>query len=534
MIKRKCYFLVLFVLIITSFSIRSQNEQTFDNNDQYWFLHKNDSLLGVNYIELNKKIRSENRTPKKNIIVSIIDAGFDFNHVALKDIVWINKNEISANNTDDDLNGYVDDINGWNFLGNSSGENLQKVATAAFREYKHLREKFINKDTTLLTKEEKKEYSHYKKMRTEAKLDNYILFERYLADVNDMYVLSDSLMTEHYGDKETTLKDFFNIEVKDTTGVMETLTSVALSVSVFPKDRLWSEVVEENKSKYELAHNRIKSLDDFTDDPHLKIGNAPNSFQNFKYGNNHIHIDPYHGTMVAGLVAQANNIALADIEIMGIRAVPDGDEYDKDIVAAIRYAVDNGAKVINMSFGKEHSLHREEVETAIQYAQEKDVLILKAAGNKGFNTDIKTIYPEAVDSSGDYFDNLIVVGSSLKNGTLASFSNYGVKTVDILAPGEDIKSTSPNDNFDIQRGTSLSTPLVTGIAAMIRSYFPDLTAAQVKEILIKSSTDIANMETELPGKEKKSTTIKYTNRAGGIVNAFNAFNEANKLSSYGF
>lgn len=525
--------LLLFNVVVASLSTQAQKKHEPQKNHQYWFLQKNDSLLGVNYMELNKLIKNGNNVPKKQIIVSVIDAGFDFSHPEIKDLVWTNSKEKPANNKDDDCNGYIDDIHGWNFLGNNSGENIEKVATAAFREYKKLRKKYVNVDTTSLSASQKKEYDHYKVMEREARLDTYILFEKHLAGINQLYTTCDSLMTECYGDKQTTVEDFYKIEVKDTTGVMNPLTTVALNVSVFPKDKLWSEVVEENRAKYELAHNRIKSLDDYTDDPHSKIGNSPNDFQDFRYGNNHIHIDPYHGTMVAGLVGLAHSIGLADIEIMGIRSIPTaGDEYDKDIVAAIRYAVDNGAKVINMSFGKKHSQYNEKVETAIKYAQKHDVLIVKSSGNDGENTDLYPNYPRGIDEEGNIFDNIIIVGSSLKNGTLAPFSNYGAESVDILAPGEKITSTAPDNKYDIEKGTSLSAPIVTGVAALIRSYFPDLTSQQVKNIIMNTATNVADKKTQLPGKDGEIVTMQFTNRAGGIINTFEAFKKASKISKY--
>lgn len=526
------YLLLLFLSVIfVSLSLQAQEKQDPENHLQYWFLQKNDTLLGVNYIELSKFIKSENIVPKKQIIVSVIDAGFDFSHLEIKDLIWTNKEEKAANNIDDDCNGYVDDIHGWNFLGNTSGENIQKVATAAFREYKYLRKTYSNVDTSSLTMFEKQEYDHYKKMEREAKLDTYIQFEKYLASINQIYNISDSLMTECYGNKQTTVKDFYELEVEDTTGVMEPLSVVALNILAFPKDKLWSEVMDKNRAEYELANTRVKSLDDHADDPHLNIGNDPEDFQDFRYGNNQIHIDPYHGTMVAGLVGLAHNKGLADIKIMGIRAIPDGDEYDKDIVAAIRYSVDNGAKVINMSFGKKHSLYNEEVETAIKYAQKHDVLIVKASGNDGLNTELYPSYPKGTNNQGDIFENIIIVGSSLKSGTLAPFSNYGAKTVDILAPGEEITSISPDNKYDKSRGTSLSAPIVTGIAALLRSYFPELTALEIKEILMETSTDVADIKTQLPGKDSEVITMKFTNRAGGIVNVLEAFKEASRRSN---
>lgn len=516
--------LILCFLSITLFV----QSQTIKNVEAYWFLQKNDSLYGVNYTALNKFILQKKLTPKSTVIVAIIDAGFDFSHPDIKSLVWINKQETPSNQKDDDCNGYIDDIHGWNFLGNADGQNIERVATAAFRKYKHLRRIYANADTTLLTPSQKEEYTHYKAMEKEAKLDKYILFEKHLAHLNQMYLICDSLMNECYGNKKTTIKDFYEIDVKDTIGLMLPLNVVAMNISILPKDKPWTELIKEQQEKYDLAHSRVKSLDDFTDDPHIKIGNDPEDFQDFHYGNNYTFIDPYHGTMVAGLVGIANKIGFADIRMMGIRAVPDGDEYDRDIVAAIRYAVDNGAKIINMSFGKKISEHSQEVKQAIKYAQNNDVLIVKSSGNHGLNTDLDPNYPTGTDMQGNTFKNMLIVGSSLQNGTLAPFSNYGKETVDILAPGIEITSTSPDNKYATEEGTSLSAPIVTGIAALLRSYFPNLSAQQVKDIIMQTVTDVSKKKTQLPGNKQKITTMQATARTGGIINAFEAFKKAKK------
>jgi len=210
---------------------------------------------------------------------------------------------------------------------------------------------------------------------------------------------------------------------------------------------------------------------------------------------------------------------------MCLRSTPNGDERDKDVALAIRYAVDNGAEIINMSFGKAISPQKNFVDEAVKYAEQKDVLLVHGSGNSGLNIDVEEVYPSDRYLNGTEATNWINVGAS-STGTddaiAAAFSNYGKKHVDLFAPGENIISTDSSSTYSMNDGTSLSAPVVSGIAAMILSYFPDLTSQQLITILLESSRKIEKKVVR-PGQEKKKM-VKFNalSRSGGIVNAFEA------------
>lgn len=257
------------------------------------------------------------------------------------------------------------------------------------------------------------------------------------------------------------------------------------------------------------------------------------------YGNSNLIGDPYfHGTHVAGIIGaeRGNNIGMdgiaSAVKLMGIRAVPNGDEYDKDIALGIRYAVDNGAQIINMSFGKAVSPERKMVEDAIRYAEKKGVLIINAAGNDGTDIDLHPHYPSPFHMNGEgRASNMITVGASgpTEAGLVASFSNYGVKTVDVFAPGVAIYSTLPDNKYSPLSGTSMATPVVAGIAALIKSYYPQLTAKQIKYIIENTVTKIDFPVTK-PKSGGQKVAMTELCRTGGIVNAYAALVMADQMS----
>jgi subtilisin family serine protease len=272
------------------------------------------------------------------------------------------------------------------------------------------------------------------------------------------------------------------------------------------------------------------------------LGDNPESMDNKFYGNNTVYgpdkEDALHGTHVAGIIAQSRNNALGgdgiadNVEIMAIRAVPNGDEYDKDIALSIRYAVDNGAKVINGSFGKSFSPHKQWVYDAIKYAEKKDVLIIHAAGNDAKDIDVESNFPnDSDDKKTEFADNVVTVGAlSYEYGEkiIAPFSNYGKMNVDVYAPGMEIYATTPNNTYKYEQGTSMASPNVAGVAALIRSYFPNLTAKQVKYILLNSGTTI-DAKVAVGGDPKDMRPFSELSKSGKIVNAYNAFKMAEKM-----
>lgn len=467
------------------------------------------------YAELLKDRKS------KKVIVGIVDSGVDIEHEDLKSVIWTNTKEIPGNGIDDDKNGYVDDIHGWNFLGDVVKEHL---------EYER-----IIKDKSLVdeaTYQEAKKL--YDKKIADAKGEKSY-FIKMITDVTN----ADKTIQKQLGKEVYTVDELKTVESNDTLiqkskAVVQRMFSYGMPVADFKK-----EVQKQIDAKDEL----LKEQDKFDIDYRKVLGDNPNDITDTKYGNSNV-MGPdkeeiLHGTHVAGIVAQVRNNNIGgdgianNVEILTVRAVPDGDEYDKDIALAIRYAVDNGAKVINGSFGKSFSPHKNWVFDAIKYAAEKDVLIVHAAGNDAKNIDYYDNFPnDSEDKKTEISDNLITVGAlnfEYDKNIAAGFSNIGKINVDVFAPGVKIYASTPDNTYKFLRGTSMAAPNVAGVAALIRSYYPKLTASQVKHILMDSGVAI-NMDVVVGGNPKDVRPFSELSKTGKIVNAYNAILMANKMA----
>ncbi len=287
---------------------------------------------------------------------------------------------------------------------------------------------------------------------------------------------------------------------------------------------------------YNLAFNSRQSMGDNLYDINDKY-----------YGNNNVigsKDEESHATHVAGIVGATRNNDIGangvanHVKIMSVRVVPDGDEHDKDVALGIRYAVDNGAKVINSSFGKAYSPNKQWVYDAIKYAASKDVLIVNAAGNDGANIDEEYTYPnDSKDLITEFTDNVLTVGamSSNYNEKLpASFSNYGKINVDVFAPGVQVYSTVPKNHYAKYNGTSMAAPSAAGVATLVRSYYPKLTASQVKHILMNSGLKV-DFDVIKPGSKSKENPkgemvpFSSLSVSGRVVNAYNALRMADYM-----
>lgn len=466
------------------------------------------------YAELLKDRKS------KKVIVGIVDSGVDIEHEDLKSVIWTNVKEIPENGIDDDKNGYVDDIHGWNFLGDITKEHL---------EYER-----IIKDKTLVDEatyqEAKKLYG--KKIADAQNEKNY-----YTTLITEL-INADKSLQKQLGKEIYNVDDLKAIESKDTLiqkskNIMQRMLSYGMPIS-----DLKTEIQKQIET-----NNELLKQDDFDKDYRKVVGDNPNDITDTKYGNSNV-IGPdkkevLHGTHVAGIVAQVRNNNIGgdgianNVEILTVRAVPDGDEYDKDIALAIRYAVDNGAKVINGSFGKAFSPHKNWVFDAIKYAAEKDVLIVHAAGNDAKNIDYYDNFPnDSEDRKTEISDNLITVGAlnfEYGDQVVARFSNIGKINVDVFAPGVKIYASTPDNSYKFLQGTSMAAPNVAGVAALIRSYYPKLTASQVKHILMDSGVAI-NQNVVVGGNPKDLRPFSELSKTGKIVNAYNAILMANKMA----
>ncbi|NJK84921.1 MAG: S8 family serine peptidase [Bacteroidales bacterium] len=269
--------------------------------------------------------------------------------------------------------------------------------------------------------------------------------------------------------------------------------------------------------------------------PRNIVNDDPENANDSIYGNSDVvATDPSHGTFVSGIIAadRDNGIGMKgiadNVRIMAIRAVPDGDERDKDVANAIIYAVNNGASVINMSFGKDVSPQKHMVDKALKYAESKDVVLVHAAGNESQNTDKSPRYPMNFIGKDPINSKWLSIGASSidANESLpGEFSNYGKKTVDIFAPGVNIYSLQPKNEYDIQDGTSYASPMVAGTAALLKSYYPSLSAQQIKEIILSSHNDVfKQLKVNVPssGKKTKKGSFNKLSATGGLLNVYQA------------
>ena len=455
------------------------------------------------------------------VIVAIVDSGVDIEHPDLEAAVWTNPKEIAGNGIDDDNNGFIDDIHGWNFLGDITKENL---------EYERIvKNKSLVDEATYL-----KAKALVDKKTEEANKGRAQLESMMMAVNSADEVIKKELKKDTY-----TVADLETITSTDATVVqskegMKQMLSFGLPIPALK---------EEIKKELE-GYIATLNGDNLKEDYRKILGDNPNDITDTKYGNNNV-IGPdkdeaLHGTHVAGIVAQGryNNIggdgvASNNVEIMAVRAVPDGDEYDKDIALAIRYAVDNGAKVINGSFGKSFSPHKQWVYDAIKYAEKNDVLIVHAAGNDAKDIDVEDNFPnDSDDKKTEFADNLITIGAlNFEYGEkiVANFSNFGVINVDVFAPGVQIYATTPENTYQYLAGTSMASPNVAGVAALIRSYYPKLSASQVKHILMDSGTKINTM-VQVGRKKGDKKAFSTLSKSGRIVNAYTALQMAAKMS----
>ena len=403
-----------------------------------WHKNYTTERQGANVSAALDLLSNRGLKPSGPVVVGIIDSGIDTTNVNLQKALWTNPGE-RADGKDNDQNGYVDDVHGWNFLGTADGSfNMISAGTEEYRQFKRLYPKYKNV-TSRDSVQDKKEYDFYVRMRKEAKIDSYLRFYE---------IASKSL------------------------------------------DRLDSLSLLRLK---QMAKN-IHSIEN-DQDKRLLMGDNMDDAEDRYYGNATLTIEGCeHGTFVAGVIGgdakddhRFDGIAPDIARLMIVRASPDGDEYDKDIASSIRYAVDNGARVINISLGKYYSPQERMVNDAIRYASDRDVLIICAAGNNSYNLDTIPSYPSGVDHAGRFLPNFLRIGASDEQGQCADMSNYGSKTVHLFAPGTLIASVFPGNKYNLSQGTSLSAPVVTAIAALLRSYFPYLKAAQVRNLLMETA-----------------------------------------------
>jgi len=481
------------------------------------------------------------RPSEKQIVVAVIDGGIDADHEDLKDNMWINEDEIAGNGIDDDQNGYTDDINGWNFIGGPDGENVNHDTFELTRIYRSLKPNYANADTTQLSEEEQEEYAYFREIRSayEDKVREQVSQYENIRSLEQSMSQAQQILSDYYSDSTYTYEELLELEPQN----QQQQFAQNVMLYVMENDIDSTLIAEQKKQVYEFAKYGYNP--DFHT-RHIVGDNYEDKTERY-YGNNDIAgPDPTHGTHVAGIIAAVRNNETGmngvstNTKIMGIRAVPNGDERDKDVANAIRYAVDNGAHIINMSFGKGYSPHKETVDAAVKHAEENGVLLIHGAGNDASDTDNKPSYPtdrygKGITDEGASKLWITVGATSWKPNKdfVASFSNYGDETVDVFAPGVDIYSTMPDDTYEFQDGTSMASPVVAGVAALIMAYYPNLSASQVKEIILQSAVKYPDKQVILPNQQGSDETLVdfgTLSVTGGLVNVEKALQEAKRVS----
>jgi len=468
-------------------------------------------------METEKAYKMVKKRKSTTVVVAIIDSGIDIEHEDLKGKIWVNTDEIAGNGIDDDKNGYIDDVHGWNFLGNAKGENANSMRLERTRIFAQLSAKssLTDDEQTLLDK-------------VSAELEEEkSTFQGYLAQMEMLGPMIEnipSMLESKLGKKDATVKDIQkwvkkHPEDAQMMGLAEAVVSGELTAKTIAEQK------EQIQGMLDTHHNP-----DFNG--RAVVGDDPNNFGDVVYGNNDVEgPDALHGTHVGGIVGAIRGNDLGgdgvanDILLMSLRAVPDGDEFDKDIALAIRYAVDNGASIINMSFGKAYSPNSKEVYEAFQYADSKGVLCVHAAGNDHKNIDVEPNYPTSMYSfQTKKLDHFMTIGSSTRftdEKLPSSFSNYGKKGVDVFAPGSEIYNSVPQSDYKVLQGTSMACPMVAGAAAMLKSYFPEMSMKEISDVLLSSAKSYKGVMQTHP-ETKEMADFGDLSVTGGVINLKNA------------
>ncbi|HEY5462130.1 MAG TPA: S8 family serine peptidase [Hanamia sp.] len=548
-----CFLISFFCIQVFA---QSGAEQPAKRPHDWWQADpQKDSLPGISLDEAYNYLKGRKSKP---VIVAIIDDCIDTSHEDLKNILWTNKKEIAGNGIDDDKNGYVDDVHGWCFVCGKNNTSQNDEAPDGVRTYITWRKQFENIDTSTLTGSLKIEYSMYQ-------LSKKKVFAEYkkMADSYQLITLAKAMRVDTFHFMQ--YLNNLSVRYKDTILYNIPFATIPFSTSYDSLENIfWSVFNEKRKEDAQAATLEyligfMKALDgekyffetmigidnlyDTTKNYRMVEGDDDNDFKTI-YGAPTIKVpghSDWHATLIAGIIAanRQNNIGIKGIAdnvlLMPVVIGKEAPSRDKDIVFAIHYAVDNGASIINLSMGgtPAYSEHVKEIMEAFDYASRHGVLFVNCAGNDGVNMD-NEIYNLGQGSNGKDHDDYIRVGATttLLNDSLVSvFSNFGGKTVDLFAPGTAIYSTTPGNKYDFGNGTSFATPVVVGVAALLKSYFPSLTAKQLKEILVKSvyKPDIMVITPYNSGIKNK-IPFSTMSKSGGIVNAYNAVKLADEMT----
>lgn len=534
MMNRRVRLFSVVGIFLATVSIAQTSHKNYPS--QNWFNEdaKGQKVNGVSTKEAYQLLQGKK---SQTVVVAVIDAGIDINHEDLKDVIWTNENEIAGNGIDDDNNGFIDDVHGWNFLGGKDGMNVGPENFEVTREYRRLKDRYEKKKPS-----KKADYVYWQEIET-GYLDGLEKAKSqsdYYGQIVNAVLRYDKLLTAYLDVDELTPELLASLESPDEQ--IQQGAALMTNVLQMVGDGDLNEFVGQLEEAYNHYYNQVEFSYNLDYQPRSIIGDDLNNLAEVGYGNNDvigIDTDNFHGTFVAGIIAakRDNNIGIDgianNVRIMAIRTVPDGDEYDKDVANAIRYAVDNGAKIINMSFGKGYSPNKKYVDEAVRYAEKNNVLLVHAAGNAGDNIDEVPNYPTKRLNEKEIATNWLEVGASSwgdDNQLAASFSNYSGKTVDLFAPGVQIYSTAPGNEYDESQGTSFASPVTAGVAAMLLSYYPHLSPVDIKDILMQSARKFDGLMVIKPGTKDEEVDFAQLSISGGIVNAYEAVKLAESRS----
>lgn len=502
-----------------------------------------DKVNGTGGDEAIKMLKNKNKK-SQTVIVAVLDSGVEVDHEDLKDVMWVNPGEIPGNGKDDDNNGYIDDIHGWNFLAGPGG-NVNHETLEITREYARLKKRFEGTDPKNLSGDAAKEYKYWQKIKEDFEAQRAEALAGMENATKQLKPIEDAFdaVEKSLGGKEFNAENVAAINANGNDELKKQVEMIKMVMAQGLSSRQDLEDAKKEASAY--FYNQVEYQLNPDLNERAKVGDDPNDLTNRFYGTNEYEgPDAFHGTHVAGIIAanRNNNIGIKgvadNVKIMTVRCVPDGDERDKDVANAIYYAVDNGASVINMSFGKGYSPHKWYVDQAMRYAAEHDVLLVHAAGNSHANNDTDANFPndelekpikKGLFGKEKRISTWMEIGAlNWRSGEkrIASFSNYGKNNVDLFSPGVQLQSTVPDGKYGPASGTSMASPAAAGVAALIRSYYPELSAVQVKHIM-ENSVLKQDGEVIKPGTTEK---VKFSELcvSGGIVSATNAVALAEK------
>ncbi len=528
---KQFYLLGSAMLAISSVMAQSSVKTVKQDVPKQW--HQQDqATTGFYGISLDKAygFLKTKKLKSKQVLVAVIDSGIDTLQEDLKPILWTNPREIPNNGIDDDGNGYVDDIHGWNFLGGKDGRNVTKDSYEAARVYNKMKEKYGSSipDESSVSAEDRADIEVYKKAQQEIVGDVDQVELSFMKKMLPLFKEGDSVIMKEMAKEEYTCTD---LEKYNSTNSKANF--VKMYMDELCKQNGTVEISNSDiKGQFEAKMKKAEAAEIAPEEFRKNVVKDNEADINDRfYGNNDIMTTTsMHGTHCSGIIGAVRNNnkggdGIADnVRIMMVRAVPDGDEHDKDIALAIRYAVDNGAQVISMSFGKDFSPEKKWVDDAVKYAESKGVLLVHAAGNDAKNIDSTDNFPTVNYLDGKRASNWITVGASgdpTNGGLTASFSNYGKRDVDVFAPGVQIYATLPGGNrYGKLSGTSMACPVVAGTAALLLEYFPSLSAKQIKYVIEQSAT-VPGMDVKKPGTDEE-VPLGELSKTGGLLNAYAA------------